>query len=250
MHPLVPQKFRCVDLPLRIAASPREFSRRIVDRDTATLFMIDIRSRRGRSRRQEYFLLYCGEKARAAVIDVDRRHQQVILDVAEPSSRVKTRRFDRARRVVVEEEIRISAARRRILAGMDESHLFICPLAERASSVEEAHRKLAPSAVRRAHRSLKVRRQGEWFFLPVTDPQERARVEEAIRSGRVVGDEGITAAGRPHRVEQFLRVGEESYALGRVKHPDHRVLRLKTWHRVFRNTEEINVRPTGMTWVD
>lgn len=114
MRPAMTDEFGSVDLLLRIAGSPREFSRRIVQRDMKTLFMIDIRTKQGRSRPQEYFLLYCGTQARVRAIDVDRRHRQVLLDVAEPSSRLKTTRFDRRSGRMNEAEVRIQAARRRM----------------------------------------------------------------------------------------------------------------------------------------
>lgn len=246
----VRQKFHAIDLPIRLATSPMEFSRRIRDRRADTLFMIDIRKRRGKVRPVEYFLIYCGRKARVRAIDVDRRHRQVLLDVMEPPSHLITNRWDRSRRLMVEEAVVVRAARRRILAGLDERHLFICPLKQRASSVREAHRKLAPDEVRKVSRFLEVKRQGEWFFVPVREPRELAVIEQAVADGSQRDDVGITAAGRPHRVQHLVEVGEESYALGTVRHPDHRTLKMKVWHRIHQNTEDVAVRPTGMTWVD
>ena len=248
MHTAIRDKFRSIDLPLRLAESPREFSHRIRDREASTLFMIDIRTRRGRVRPQEYVLLYCGAKTMTRVIDVDRCHRQVLLDVHEPSSRLTMERWDRKRKLRVEEEIIVKASRRRILVGMDESHLFICPLEKRASSVKEAHRKLAPEEVDRARHSLKVKRQGEWFFVPVRNPDKLREIGEACAAGEFSSDAGISAAGRPHRVEQLVEIGDERYSKGAVRHPDHRTLHLKSWYRVFQNTEEVMVRPTGQTW--
>jgi hypothetical protein len=248
MQTAIQDKFRSIDLPLRLAESPREFSRRILDREASTLFMIDIRTRRGRIRPQEYVLLYCGEKTTTRVIDVDRRHRQVLLDVHEPSSRLTTVRWDGKRSLRVEEEIIVKASQRRILVGMDESQLFICPLEKRASSVKEAHRKLAPEEVDRARHSLKVKRQGEWFFVPVRNSDKLRQIGEACAAGEFSSDAPITAAGRPHRVEQLVEIDYERYSMGKVRHPDHRTLRLESWHRVFRNTEEVMVRPTGVTW--
>lgn len=252
MDPRIREKFRRIDVPLRLAESPREFSRALADRTADSAFMIDIRTRRGRSRPIEYVLMHCGRDADVRVLDVDRRHRQVLLDVREGASRLKTLRRERLRKrmVLVEYEIAIEAARRRMLVGMDESHLFVCPLRERASSVAEAHRKLAPGAVHRARRSLKVKRQGEWFFVPVSGAQQRGLIDEAVGNGRVHRSHGLTAGGRPHVVEEAIRDEEQTFVRGKVRHPDHRVLRLKDWHRVLANTEEVSLRPTGMTWID
>ena len=161
-----------------------------------------------------------------------------------------TARWDRRLGRRVEEELVVPASQRRLLVGMDESHLFVCPLKESASSVKEAHRKLAPRAVRGGGSSTKVKRQGEWFFLPVTRDADLTQIEEALAVGDVEIRAGITAAGRPHRVDRLVRLKAATYAIGCVRHPDHRVLELKAWCQVFRNTEAVSARPKGMTWVD
>lgn len=244
------EKLHQIDVPIRVATSPRAFSRRLVQREATTAFMIDIRTRRGRSRPMEYVLVYCGSRASVRVLDVDRRHQQVLLAIREPGSRLTTRRWDRKSKRVVEDEILIEAARRRMLVGMDESHLFICPLARNASSVREAHRKLAPGDVHSARRRLKVRRQGEWFFVPARSRVERTRLGEAQALGLIRQNVGLTAGGRPHFVQEHMGIDAGVFARGRVRHPDHKVIVLKDWHRVLRNTEDVTVRPTGMSWVD
>lgn len=119
-----------------------------------------------------------------------------------------------------------------MLVGMDESHLFICPLERNASSVREAHRKLAPDGVHRARRRLKVRRQGEWFFVPARSRDERTLLGEAYDLGRIRQDVGLTAGGRPHFVQEHMEIDGDVFVRGRVRHPDHKVIVLKDWHRV------------------
>jgi hypothetical protein len=51
------------------------------------------------------------------------------------------------------------------LVGIDESSHFISQLPELATSVEEAHEILKPEGL-----GDNYLRQGEWFFVPVTDP--------------------------------------------------------------------------------
>ena len=70
MQTAIQNKFRSIDLPLRMAESPREFSSRIQDRVASTLFMIDVRTRRGRIRPPEYVLLYNDP-------DLRRTHEEV-----------------------------------------------------------------------------------------------------------------------------------------------------------------------------
>ena len=232
-----------------MATSPRAFSRRLVQREAATAFMIDIRTRRGRSRPVEYVLVYCGSRASVRVLDVDRHHRQALLSIREPGSRLTRRRWDPKTDRIFEDEILIEAGRRRMLVGMDESHLFICPLERNASSVREAHRKLAPDGVHRARR-LKVRRQGEWFFVPARSRDDRTLLGEAQDLGRIRQNVGLTAGGRPHFVQEHMEIDGDVFVRGRVRHPDHKVIVLKDWHRVLRNTEDVTVRPTGMSWVD
>jgi hypothetical protein len=218
--------------------------------------MIDVRHRRGRSRRREFLQVYCGRQARVSAVGIDRRRQQAVIEVREPATRLTQERWEwgHGRRRRIRDTIVVPASHHRLLVGMDESHLFICPLAEKAASVDEAHRKLRPPAVRDSGRSVRVRRQGEWFFVPVSRPRELAAIDEAVAAGLVERRAGIRAAGRPHRVDALLRLGLErqqaTFARGAVRHPDHRVLVLRTWHAVHRNTEQVDARPAGMSWVD
>lgn len=113
-------------------------------------------------------------------------------------------------------------------------------------------------------------RQGDWFFIPVpdleVDPQRILRQEPLRRSG-----------GKPHWVDELYRtrgnlvyvcsrypdgVSEDTYqelrhnnpasrfwdwdvrafaegvyVRGRVRHPDHKTIRLDGWHLVLMNTE-------------
>jgi hypothetical protein len=110
-------------------------------------------------------------------------------------------------------------------------------------------------------------RQGEWFFLPQPDMNVDPKLilrNEPIRRGR----------GKPHMCEELYRTGgitvhvnhkypngitQEAfnklpdsekkigwrvmvrdagvYVRGRIRHPDHKTLVLKFWHRVEMNTE-------------
>ena len=64
--------------------------------------------------------------------------------------------------------------------------------------------------------------------------------------------------GRAHLVDELLRVHNPPvgsglvegavYVRGKVRHPDHRVLDLLQWHRVFGNAEASQA--VGVQWVD
>jgi hypothetical protein len=49
------------------------------------------------------------------------------------------------------------------------------------------------------------------------------------------------------RSRRVVAVAPPVFARGRLRHPDHRALKLQEWHRVLMNTED---RSVGATWVD
>lgn len=168
----------------------------------------------------------------------------------------------------------------RFLCGHDERHWFVAKVDERVSTVTEAKRALLPQELKDAgltaddlarRRSAKFKRQGEWFFIPVTDvgtlatvlaapvlhgePLMRARGRkphipaELVRFGGqavwVAGSreysqsewEALLRAGGPiPRARQMVK-NPEVYVRGSVRHPDHATLSLLEWHRVFPNRE-------------
>jgi hypothetical protein len=140
---------------------------------------------------------------------------------------------------------------RRFLVGEDESHLFVAQLSIPASTVAEAHETLRP---RELGGRKKVRRQGEWFFVPATR-EEHELIRRRLRVGRVTNARigaHLAMRGRPHVVDELVQLRYEDgrlveFVRGRVRHPDHEVLELKDWVRVVMNTED---RSVGATWVD
>lgn len=113
-------------------------------------------------------------------------------------------------------------------------------------------------------------RQGEWFFVPVPEKvvdrlyilqNERLirgrgkphMVDELVRTrGEVIYysaayPQGIREARYQKLIRkspekralpwQVMRINPEVYVRGRVRHPDHKTIRLDIWHRVFTNTE-------------
>ena len=90
MQTAIQNKFRSIDLPLRMAESPREFSSRIQDRVASTLFMIDVRTRRGRIRPPEYVLLYNDPDLRRTHEEVGELVGRTSGTIAVTLSRVRT----------------------------------------------------------------------------------------------------------------------------------------------------------------
>jgi hypothetical protein len=154
---------------------------------------------------------------------------------------------------------------RRYLCGRDDIHLFIAQVGS-GDTVAQAHEALKPPLVRRTEQTLpgSIQRQGEWFFIPVSDEglqllelhlQEWPR---ALRTRTPVGP-----GGRPHiadavvSIDRRVRSGHreyrrpEVYARGVVTHPDHRDLYLDGWRRVVRNAElgGANER-LRISWID
>lgn len=205
-----------------------------------------------------------GEDVDVRVLGADPQHQQVVVLVREPERTFVEQVWNRRSRRHEERAQTVDGATRRFLVGMDECHLFIAQMDEgtRATSVAQAHEGLRPAEVPEPKRAkkLKIKRTGEWFLIPAT-PAEVEAIAKHSRTFGVRKKVGIGAhlgamRGRPHVVTEsvVLRrdVGDGQTALtefvqGRVLHPDHKVVKLKRWHRVIMNTED---RSVGAQWVD
>jgi hypothetical protein len=241
LHHDLKNGFQRACVPLRLEAKP--FVSRV---RTRSIVQLDV----DRSRGGEAIRLFPGKGAELSVPGVDEDLRQLILRVQEPARAFKQREWDAKKREHVWVERWTSDVVRRFLVGEDESHLFVAQLTLPADSVAEAHRTLRP---RELGGRKNVVRQGEWFFVPLTR-DERGLLAKALRAG-AAKQRGLGAhlamRGRRHVVDELvqLRQGARIIELvrGRVRHPDHEVLRLEDWHRVVMNTED---RSVGATWVD
>ncbi len=268
--------FREANLGLKLVEAPLAANPQI--------FQMDIHA--GRS--GEYFRVWPGARGNVAeVLDPDRGRRQLVLRVAEPRRRFeeRVRRFPGQSRTWA--EVRASrlggrvvaeasqawvierwtpAEERRYLCGMDESHLFIAQVRQ-GSTVAEAHEALKPAAVHQAEERLAepTRRQGEWFFVPASSSDAEficayvSMHPRSLRRESPVGD-----GGRPHVAETVARIDRrrhllrrevrfpEVFAMGWVRHPDHREIVLPTWHRVIRNAEvpQPTVGSLRVQWID
>jgi len=254
------RQFAQADLGIKVLSGP-------IDGRNRGIFQLDIR----RSPAGEYFRLWPGASdTEFSILDVRKDLHQVVLHVREPRRRyeqfiVKTgwmsrERLERETKAEGDRILRESGRHwivgrwtadheRRYLCGFDEQSLFIAQFRE-GTTVLEAHHSLMPDEVRRAwERDPEgVRRQGEWFFLPIP-VQEGPSLEDYARthprSDR--SQEALGTGAQPHLADRVLRVERrdrrgnherrrlEVYVQGRVRHSDHREIRFDHWHRVVRN---------------
>ena len=125
-------------------------------------------------------------------------------------------------------------SRMTFLVGVDEKHHFICALPKSASSVEEAHKILRPEGV-----PADAPRQGEWFFVPVSQRLEQKLNRIAETNPRRVSEESLEFMSS-HIAKQLLRFDGNDYVIGYVhdnRTTRHRGIYLPKWHRVVRNNE-------------
>jgi hypothetical protein len=206
----------------------------VVESRPSEILQLDI----ARDHLRERYRLFPGntQSNRIDVMAADRLQRQIVLLIDEAVRNKRVRHF---------------------LCGQDEAHLFIAQLPREVSSVGDAHDALLPEIPPEYDRGL-VRRQGEWFFMPVT-PSERGELNVEsrthIRAGGLAEVAQIRRRGRQHlAAEACLLSGARLYARGQIWHPDHKPLALRGWHRVLVNREPIEpiVRRAKRTvrWVD
>lgn len=257
--------FARANVPLRV--TERSLNRRVIQ-GARDIVQMDI-GRDGKG--NETIRMNIPDGGDVRVLGGDPDHQQVVVMVHEPEIKFVEKvwnaglnRFDNHTR-------RTPAGNRRFLVGMDESHLFIAQLTTNCTSVKQAHEGLKPRAVpkgRKAKRQ-KIKRTGEWFLFPAS-PDETAAIENHIKQFGVRTKVGIGGdrrmRGRPHVVSESVIIGRSTktvgdrwlkqiidvtpgteFVRGRILHPDHKVVKLTTWHRVSMNTEN---RSADARWVD
>jgi hypothetical protein len=206
-----------------------------------------------------------------------------IMPMAEPRIEV-LQAVPNQRHLLLLTQANATAEKNKFLCGHDERHWFVAAVPGRSvASVRWAMEALKPPGIaalearfglserRRNRRKNEVfRRQGEWFFVPVTglkvDPKLVLHNEPVARSGskahwlefayRSGGEtvyvterypSGLTerqhrdvlsrnAAARKWRWRTMQR-NPALYAKGRVRHSDHATIVLHDWHQVLMNRE-------------
>lgn len=253
--------FHRARLDLKVTAAP------LINAGNSAIVQLDI------ARTPQQFLLWKGDAHNQVIVQgTDRKLQQLVLFVKEPrrAFEVRVRKEQVAGRKVLRKEGNshfvwveqlTTSAQRHLLCGMDEQHYFVAQLPFGVSTVQEAHQALYNPAAGEAGRKSgsKVIRQGEWFFVRASMAELTAlqTTRQLVRKN-VAATDGSKAfrRGRPHTVGQLVRlkgvtaplVEGAVYVRGKVRHPDHRVLDLLDWHRVFGNAEAS--QPVGVQWAD
>ena len=140
------------------------------------------------------------------------------------------------------------------------------------------------AAARNRRKNAAYRRQGEWFFIPVPDLSVNERL--VLRGEPITRGNG----SKPHRAEfcyrsgglavyvcprypngvnerlyrhlreheprsknwgwRVMRVNAEVYVRGRIRHADHKTLKLPGWHRVLMNTENQAIAMRNVAFLD
>jgi len=279
---------RFADAGLRLQLAEQPIARAAA---AERVFQMDIRRLRSWDPHSEYYVAWPGGGDNVVIVQgVDKSERQLVMMVREPQHwfweevpawtvRV-ARRSDGWRetiarqarvevRDVVWEHERVwvrrstDARKRHFLVGRDERQLFMCRLPRACTTVAEAHDALRVPQANLEARSVLERaiRQGEWFFVPA-DVEEVARVEDELARGASQLHRGVAISrfiarvGKPHVVDQLVDTRDaegqqQLFARGRVRHVDHKTVRLRGWYRVFRNLEvEEGRSPFGGGWID
>lgn len=173
----------------------------------------------------------------------------------------------------IEITAKIPAMNMYVLAGYDESALFICELPKAVESFEEACDSLMPKEVKLA---FSYKRQGEWFFVPVSQ-KESSQIDNLLQGATSKGkltfthernSFGLSIATKPysvaftgsrgkdftyyangslengssHHAASLLVTKDAVYVCGAVidgRENHHRPLFLSEWHRAYRNLEVV-----------
>ena len=217
---LLERKFRDVGVPLQLLDH--------------SWFGINVR----RGAAGERIALSTGDSS-VEVMDADRDHAQLLLLIKTDWGSGRTRKS-------------------KILCGRDERSLFAVGVRSTigvpVNSVATAHEALKPPELRepeggrrrRGHRRQRPPdfvRQGDWFFVPHPSiPLQTSGIRKRQRLAQVGGNAHLVEylLGDPRTlISPWPGVAPHGvvYARGFVRHPEHRTIRLRGWHRVLPNLE-------------
>lgn len=143
------------------------------------------------------------------------------------------------------------------LIGVDGRAPFVVSVQRRATTVQEAFDWLMPVMVKRAIAAgLDVKRQGDWYFIPVYETPKSLELGGFPHSWQTVpfsnpalarhvlySDVNLIYGGQTrHRAEQVvynsvlgIPHSAAPFVKGRVSAPDHEDLYLPSWHLAIRN---------------
>lgn len=192
------------------------------------VFYVDVDTDR---KRGEYFRVYGADNVELLLMDKQPKSRHLLLQM-----RAKL-------------QIDAPPEKRHYLMGHDERQLFVVG-ADGISTVKDALSALKPRAVVQAEkRGLKVIRQGDWFFIPMTGNFDPGNI--ILQNTTLGGDRphtlGITV-GNPHVAEeQVIRINERNMGRnlmrrfvtiavrGKIRHDEHSTVKLVTWHQAIQS---------------
>lgn len=129
---------------------------------------------------------------------------------------------------------------------------FLVKLPGPVKSIVEAYESLKPQEVKDAEsKRLHVKRQGEWFFIPVQLSQEFVKEHFQTtkqRSGRETTTMVLQAGpNRPNTAEKGFEAFSKHYVTGKISHSgrEHKDLVLTEWHIAIPNTATTSWTITG-----
>jgi hypothetical protein len=127
------------------------------------------------------------------------------------------------------------------LIGVDNGHPWIAQVSKNIDSLAEAVEKLKPAAVKRAEaKGLKVKRQGDWFFIPVKRPHHTAKAngyQHGLDGDHVPTEMMATKSEWEYINRERIELPAGSiYVRGKLDHSQHNSLNFgDQWHKAIQN---------------
>lgn len=247
------------------------------------VFQMDVGRSLNGNRRDEWIRIWPGaDENQVEVRNIDSKICQLVLAVKEgermfevdiPKTWGKQRgdivvkEYMKGKQKMLTIKRRTPKAMRFMLVGRDERQLFIATLPRHCTTVKEAHEVLKGSTVTMAEGRVsgKTIRQGEWFFLHVSE-EEAERIKQHIKlfgtqKERPLGNLLGVRQGKPHVVTEAVVIApkklehghsvqgrSEVYVRGKVRHEDHKTVSFKDWRKVIKNAE--GGGGNGVYWID
>lgn len=229
-------------VPAKIEKKPLSSITRSVNNQDIFQMTIDIR---GKQNKREYFRIYHGHPENdIRVVDTDSKNQQVILLVNEPEREYTVRTWDSKEANWVYHTQKSPNFLRKYLMGMDENHLFIAELPNNLgpiNKIKDAHKILKPNSVlEKEKKNNRIKRQGEWFFIPTTLKEIELIEENSILIEKKIplGNNTLIWRSRnSHVADQLINIRENQFVSGKITHVEHKTLKLQGWFKVMKNTE-------------
>ena len=135
------------------------------------------------------------------------------------------------------------------LASMDEERYFLSQLPHKCARVATAFEMLKPRRVREAIKQGKdVKRQGEWFFIPVDEMPLRLRERDWVP--RYALPQKDSRSDNKHMATRGVTVGGKRYVKGLVRHINEITDRHSGEHKIMRFYKDIHMAVCNTSLAD